>query len=64
MAGRYDYTADSFDSDVGLSEWLMGVNRIRQKLSLMCTGHVLEVSCGTGRNLGYYDIARDGRNCS
>ncbi|KAK4619509.1 hypothetical protein CLAFUW4_11458 [Fulvia fulva] len=61
VAGRYDYTADSFDSEVGLSEWLMGVNGIRKALLQTCTGHVLEVSCGTGRNLGYYDIGEHGR---
>jgi methyltransferase OMS1 len=35
----------------------MGINRIRKRLSRQCKGHVLEVSCGTGRNLGYYDLA-------
>ena len=58
VAERYDYTADSFDSEVGLSELLMGVNGMRKKLAEKCTGHVLEVSCGTGRNLGYYDIGK------
>jgi methyltransferase OMS1 len=27
----------------------------------MCKGHVLEVSCGTGRNLGYFDIGLDSK---
>lgn len=57
VAARYDETADSFDSDVGLSEALMGVNSIRRDISRQCRGHVLEVSCGTGRNLGYYDLS-------
>lgn len=57
VAARYDETADSFDSEVGMSEALMGVNGIRDRLSKMCKGHVLEVSCGTGRNLGYYDLS-------
>jgi methyltransferase OMS1 len=56
VAARYDETADSFDSEVGTSEALMGINRIRKRLSRQCKGHVLEVSCGTGRNLGYYDL--------
>ncbi|KAK0266766.1 hypothetical protein LTR35_016844 [Friedmanniomyces endolithicus] len=56
VAERYDYTAASFDSEVGLSELLMGVNGLRKKLAQKCHGEVLEVSCGTGRNLGYYDI--------
>lgn len=58
VASRYDYTADSFDSEVGFSELLMGINGIRKRLAERCSGHVLEVSCGTGRNLGYYDIGK------
>ncbi|TKA28343.1 hypothetical protein B0A50_03810 [Salinomyces thailandicus] len=61
VASRYDDTADSFDSEVGVTELLMGINGIRQKLAARCKGHVLEVSCGTGRNLGYYDIGKDGK---
>ena len=59
VSGRYEYTADSFDSDVGLSEALMLVNRMRSKLAKKCTGNVLEVSCGTGRNLGYFDVGKN-----
>lgn len=56
VSGRYDETADRFDAEVGLSEWLMGVNGVREKLARQCKGHVLEASCGTGRNLGYFDL--------
>jgi methyltransferase OMS1 len=56
VAARYDETADGFDSEVGSSEALMGINGIRKRLSKQCRGHVLEVSCGTGRNLGYYPL--------
>lgn len=61
VAARYDETADTFDSEVGFSEWLMGTNKMREKLAKQCRGHVLEVSCGTGRNLGYYDIGQRGK---
>lgn len=61
VAARYDTTADNFDSDVEFSEVLMRVHGIRRRLAQRCKGHVLEVSCGTGRNLGYYDIA-DAKN--
>jgi methyltransferase OMS1, mitochondrial len=60
VAARYNDTAESFDTEVGMSELLMGINGIRKRLAQKCKGHVLEVSCGTGRNLGYYDIAKDG----
>ncbi|KAG8626611.1 hypothetical protein KVT40_005556 [Elsinoe batatas] len=50
----YDRTAKSFDADVNLSERLMGITRVRKGLASQCRGHVLEVSCGTARNLGYY----------
>lgn len=56
VAARYDFTAEGFDSEVGMSELLMGMNGLRKKLAQKCHGDVLEVSCGTGRNLGYYDI--------
>lgn len=61
VAARYDDTADSFDSEVGFFEWWAGVNKEREKLAKKCVGHVLEVSCGTGRNLGYYDIGLMGK---
>lgn len=56
VAARYDDTADSFDSEVGVSEWLMRINGTRKSLARACRGNVLEVSVGTGRNLSYYDI--------
>lgn len=59
VSGRYEETANTFDSEVGISEMLMGVNGMRKRLAKQCTGHVLEVSCGTGRNLGYFDIRKD-----
>lgn len=59
VSSRYDATADSFDSEVGLSEALMRINSMRMKLAKKCKGNVLEVSCGTGRNLGYFDISKD-----
>lgn len=61
VVARYDETADGFDSDVGFSEWFMGIIKNRKLLAARCRGHVLEVSCGTGRNLGYYDIAPGGK---
>lgn len=61
VSSRYDDIADTFDSEVGFSEFLMGINGIRKQLAKQCTGHVLEASCGTGRNLGYYDISKGAR---
>jgi methyltransferase OMS1 len=61
VAARYDETADNFDSEVGLSEWLMGITKTRKQLTRQAHGHVLEVSCGTGRNLGYYDVTQGGQ---
>lgn len=60
VSGVYNNTAGEFDGEVGFSEMLMGVNRMRKSLAQQCTGHVLEVSCGTGRNLSYYDIWKKG----
>lgn len=60
VSARYEETADSFDSEVGISEILMGVNRLRKKLAREAWGDVLEASCGTGRNLGYFDVGGQG----
>ncbi|KAI4757429.1 S-adenosyl-L-methionine-dependent methyltransferase [Aureobasidium sp. EXF-3400] len=54
VADVYDTTAGGFDAEVGLSEKIGGVIRARKEMSAMVKGHVLEVSCGTARNLGYY----------
>jgi len=50
----YDRTASKFDADVNISERLMGITKARKVLGAKCKGHVLEVSCGTARNLSYY----------
>lgn len=57
LTSVYDRTASSFDADVGLSEWLMGITSLRKRLVSQCRGDVLEVSSGTARNLGYYRFA-------
>ncbi len=60
VSSKYDETADGYDSEVNVSESLMGVTRLRKRLARLCTGHVLEASCGTGRNLGYFDVGLNG----
>lgn len=57
----YDQTAATFDAEVDMSEWLMGIKGWRRAVAEGCTGHVLEVSCGTARNLGYYRFGSEGR---
>jgi methyltransferase OMS1 len=54
VANVYDTTAGGFDAEVNFSEKVGGVIRARKEMSAMVKGHVLEVSCGTARNLGYY----------
>ncbi|GAM87961.1 hypothetical protein ANO11243_059900 [Dothideomycetidae sp. 11243] len=54
LTSVYDQTAATFDAEVDVSEWLMGIKGARRRLAEQCRGHVLEVSCGTARNLGYY----------
>lgn len=57
VSSVYDQTASSFDAEVGFSEYLMGITRLRKKLARQCQGDVLEVSAGTGRNLGFYKFS-------
>lgn len=59
VSAVYDDTASSFDAEVGFSEWLGGITKARKHLAKLCKGHVLEVSAGTGRNLGYYKFAKN-----
>ena len=56
VSDRYNTTAPTFDADVELSEKAMGLGTKRANLVRMARGDVLEVSCGTGRNLEYYDL--------
>ncbi|KAL5357785.1 methyltransferase domain-containing protein [Aspergillus floccosus] len=56
VSDRYNRTAGTFDADVEMSEKLMRMGKKRQDLVKEARGDTLEVSCGTGRNLAYYDL--------
>ncbi|PYH98305.1 S-adenosyl-L-methionine-dependent methyltransferase [Aspergillus ellipticus CBS 707.79] len=56
VSDRYNHTAGTFDADVAMSEQLMGMGSKRAALVERAHGNVLEVSCGTGRNLRYYEL--------
>ncbi|KAL4991294.1 methyltransferase domain-containing protein [Aspergillus falconensis] len=56
VSDRYNHTARTFDADVELSEKLMRLGAKRRDLVRQARGNVLEVSCGTGRNLEYYEL--------
>ncbi|KAL4958239.1 methyltransferase domain-containing protein [Aspergillus filifer] len=56
VSDRYNTTAQTFDGDVEMSEKLMALGTKRRDLVQRARGHVLEVSCGTGRNMEYYEV--------
>ncbi|KAL4928423.1 class I SAM-dependent methyltransferase [Aspergillus undulatus] len=56
VSDRYNHTAQTFDADVEMSEKLMRMGAKRRDLVQRAKGDVLEVSCGTGRNLEYYGL--------
>ncbi|KAJ5516661.1 hypothetical protein N7527_008221 [Penicillium freii] len=56
VSDRYNTTAATFDADVELSEKAMGLGKKRRDLVRQARGNVLEVSCGTGRNLPFYEL--------
>ncbi|KAJ5493266.1 hypothetical protein N7539_002012 [Penicillium diatomitis] len=56
VSDRYNSTARTFDAEVELSERVMRMGSKRADLVRMARGDVLEVSCGTGRNLEYYEL--------
>ncbi|KAJ9258534.1 hypothetical protein DTO195F2_5187 [Paecilomyces variotii] len=56
VTDRYDQTAPSYDAEVEMGEKVMRLGKRRKELVQMARGDVLEVSCGTGRNMDYYDL--------
>ena len=55
VSDRYNKLAKDFDNNVNLHERLMGLGWLRRSLAKRASGHVLEVSVGTGRNAQYYN---------
>lgn len=51
----YESKAGDYDSDVGFEEFMIRMGKRRKWLMKHCQGDVLEVACGTGRNLKYLD---------
>jgi hypothetical protein len=58
VSDRYAQTAAKFDEEVDASERLLGIKLLRWWITRKAGGNVLEVSAGTGRNSGYYDLAK------
>ncbi|KAK2765619.1 hypothetical protein FQN54_008473 [Arachnomyces sp. PD_36] len=56
VSDRYNTTYPTYDSEVDTSEWLMNLPKRRRELVQKARGDVLEVSCGTGRNLEFFEI--------
>lgn len=54
VSDRFDALAPEYDREVLLSEWLMRLGKRRKRLVEKASGHVLEASCGTGRNIEYF----------
>lgn len=54
----YDGKAEDYDSDINWEEKLVFMGRRRKWLMKHCTGDVLEVACGTGRNVKYLDMTK------
>lgn len=50
----FDNLAPGYDKDVGLHEYLLGIQRRRKRLVKQARGRVLEIASGTGRNVDYY----------
>lgn len=56
VSDRYNEIASSYDAEVDMSERLMRMGTKRADLIRLAHGDVLEVSCGTGRNLEFYEL--------
>jgi methyltransferase OMS1, mitochondrial len=56
VSDRWKDRTRNFDDEVNFSEMLMLLKWKRRKLVQQAFGSVLEVSCGTGRNMELYDL--------
>lgn len=56
VSHRFNEIAREYDAEVELGERLMRLGARRKELVRMARGDVLEVSCGTGRNMAYYQL--------
>lgn len=54
VSDRYNTTAQTYDAEVDAAEKVMRLGKRRKELVQRAKGHVLEVSCGTGRNMEHY----------
>ncbi|OJD27926.1 hypothetical protein ACJ73_00672 [Blastomyces percursus] len=56
VSDRYHQTAPTYDAEVEMAERIMRVGKKREELVKRARGNVLEVACGTGRNMQYYSL--------
>lgn len=56
VSSRWLDLSRDFDDEVDWSEKLARLHKKRAKLCTQAHGNVLEVSCGTGRNMRFYDM--------
>lgn len=52
----YDVKAEQYDKDINFEEKVVRMGKRRKWLMKHCNGDVLEVSCGTGRNIPYIKL--------
>lgn len=52
----YNGKAEQYDKDINFEEKVVRMGKRRKWLMRHCTGDVLEVSCGTGRNIPYINL--------
>lgn len=53
----YDSKAEKYDKEINFEEKMIRMGKRRKWLTKRCEGDVLEISCGTGRNIPYLNIA-------
>lgn len=53
--GTFSKRAERYDKDIQMTELFSGISWQRKRLIKQARGKVLEIGCGTGRNIKYYD---------
>lgn len=54
----FDAKAEEYDSGINIEEMVIMMGRKRKWVTRQCHGDVLEVACGTGRNIKYMDVKK------
>ena len=55
----FEKISERYDNETQFQEFLLGISRCRKRIIMeYCSGDVLEVGAGTGKNIGLFDLSK------